>query len=266
MRNVNNKLKKWGTVNMKIDFHTHANLTKNIDFTTEEFIEKIGEARESGLDAIALTEHFNTDNFKDIYEQLDANFPYQGDYYDIDGFKVFTGIEIDIKEVGHILCIGNREDILKVYDYLTPHIPDDNHVPFKELLNFVNDLELLKIGAHPFRKKTPLHHIDHELLAQLDAFDLNATDIYRQGIDIREEVEGLAKELNLPVVAGSDTHHHLQYGSVFNLFSESLSTASELKSAIVEGDYEIKISSCLHEKVKGARLVKKVLKKQLLNV
>ena len=80
----------------------------------------------------------------------------------------------------------------------------------------------LKIGAHPFRIKTPLKHIDHDLLAQLDAFDLNATDIYRQGIEVREEVEGLAQELNLAVVAGSDTHHQLQYGSVYNVFPESL--------------------------------------------
>lgn len=253
-------------MNMKIDFHTHANLTKNIDFTVEEFIEKVKEAKESGLDAFALTEHFNTNNFKEMYDQLKDHFPYHGDYYDVDGVKVFTGIEIDIKEVGHILFIGNREDILKVYEYLIPHIPDNNHVPFKDLLTFARDLELLKIGAHPFRKKTPLKHIDYELLAQLDAFDLNATDIYRQGIEVREEVEGLAKELNIPVVAGSDTHHHLQYGSVSNVFSKSFTTAKELKDAIVEGDYEINISPCLSEKVKGARLIKKVLKKQLLHV
>ena len=60
---------------MKIDFHTHANLTKNVDFHVEEFLDKINEARESGLDAIALTEHFNTNNFKDIYDKLNNNFP-----------------------------------------------------------------------------------------------------------------------------------------------------------------------------------------------
>lgn len=251
---------------MKIDFHTHANLTKNIDFYAEEFIDKIKEARESGLDAVALTEHFNTNNFKDIYDQLNDNFPYHGDYYDVDGFKVFTGIEIDINEVGHILFIGNRADILKVYEFLTPHIPDDNHVPFKDLLAFAKDLDLLKIGAHPFRIQTPLKHIDHDLLEQLDAFDLNATDIYRQGIAVREEVAGLAQDLDLAVVAGSDTHHHLQYGSVYNVFPESLSTVNEIKTVITKGNYDVKISPCLKDKVKSARLIKKVLKKQLLSV
>lgn len=249
---------------MKIDFHTHANLTKNIDFHIEEFIVKISEARESGLDAIALTEHFNTRNFRDIYDQLQDNFPYKGDYYDVDGFKVFTGIEIDIKEVGHILFIGNRDDILKVYEYLIPHIPKDKHIPFKDLLSFANNFDLLKIGAHPCRTGTPLKHIDRDLLAQLNAFDLNATDIYRQGIGVREEVERLAQALNLPVVAGSDTHHYLQYGSVYNVMPE-LYTAKEMKKAIIEGDYEIKIAPCIKDKVKAARLIKKVLKKQLLS-
>lgn len=248
---------------MKIDFHTHANLTKNVDFHVDEFIEKIREAKESGLDAIALTEHFNTDNFKEIYDQLEENFSYHGDYYDVDGCKVFTGIEIDIKEVGHILLIGNRVDILNVYEYVRPHIPDDNYVPFKDLLAFTKNLDLLKIGAHPCRTGTPLKHIDHDLLEQLDAFDLNATDIFRQGIAVREEVEELAKKVNLPIVAGSDTHHHLQYGSVFNVLPASFSTASEIKAAIIAGDYVIKISPCLNDKVKGARLIKKVLKKQL---
>ena len=67
----------------------------------------------------------------------------------MDGFKVFTGIEIDIKEVGHILFIGNRADILKVYEYLTPHIPDDNHVPFKDLLAFAKDLDLSENWCTP---------------------------------------------------------------------------------------------------------------------
>ncbi|GAB2545707.1 PHP domain-containing protein [Gracilibacillus alcaliphilus] len=248
---------------MKMDFHTHANLTKNVDFKVEEFIDKINEARESGLDAIALTEHFNTKNFKDIYKQLHAHFPYKGDYYDVDGFKVFTGIEIDIKEVGHILLVGNRRDILKVYDVLIPHLPDDNHISFKKLLDVVSKLELLKIGAHPFRSKTPLHHIDFNLLKQLDALDLNATDIYRQGITVRDEVEELAGNLDLPVIAGSDTHHHLQYGSVYNILFEEPSTVHEIKLMINAGSYEVKISPCLKEKVKAARLIKKVLKKQL---
>ena len=63
---------------------------------------------------IALTEHFNTKNFHEVYDTLDAHFPYEDGYYNVFGLKVFPGMEVDILEVGHILmyrgfkgCAGN---------------------------------------------------------------------------------------------------------------------------------------------------------------
>ena len=60
---------------------------------------------------LALTEHFNTKNFHEVYDTLDAHFPYVDGYYDIFGLKVFPGMEVDILEVGHILCIGDLQDV-----------------------------------------------------------------------------------------------------------------------------------------------------------
>ena len=59
-------------------------------------------AKKEGLNAITLTEHFNTLHFFDIYSYLDKTYPYVEDYYDINGFRLFPGMEVDVKEGGHI--------------------------------------------------------------------------------------------------------------------------------------------------------------------
>ena len=96
---------------MKIDFHTHGKLSKKVTFSLEYFKEMLDAAKKNGLDAIALTEHFNTHQFMDVYDTLDKEFPYANDYYDVNGVKVFPGMEVDIQEKGHILFIGGRENI-----------------------------------------------------------------------------------------------------------------------------------------------------------
>ena len=48
-------------------------------------------------------------------------------------------------------------------------------------------------------------------------------------------------------------------------FQKVFSTVNEIKTAIKEGHYDVNVSPCLKDKVKAARMVKKVLKKQLLS-
>ena len=61
---------------MNIDFHTHANLSKKITVSLEDFKEKMREAKASGLTALAITEHFNAANIIELYETLQEEFPY----------------------------------------------------------------------------------------------------------------------------------------------------------------------------------------------
>ncbi|WP_231686910.1 PHP-associated domain-containing protein [Bacillus sp. JCM 19034] len=172
-------------------------------------------------------------------------------------------MEVDIKEVGHILLIGNRQDIREVNDFLVPYRSKEEFIPFERLLSFTRPYNLLKIGAHPFREAKGLAHLEKEVLTQLDAFDLNATDLYHQGLKMRMQLAIFAHELQLPVVAGSDTHHYLQFGSVYNELREKAATIDELRAVLMRNAYDITISPCLKEKVKAARLVKKTLKKSL---
>ena len=48
---------------MYLDFHTHGKLAKYLPFSVPYTRWLLGEARNAGLDAICLTEHFNTQQF-----------------------------------------------------------------------------------------------------------------------------------------------------------------------------------------------------------
>ena len=247
---------------MKIDLHTHAKLSKASDFSAAYYEEMIGEALASGLDALALTEHFNTRNFYEVYDNLDRMFPYNGHYYEANGLRIFPGMEVDIRETGHILLIGGRETVLEARRRLDRYADKDSFILFDELMDLADSLPLLKIGAHPFRESTPLHHLSDAQLSRLDAFDLNAKDLYEYGREAnRDRVEGLAARLGKPVTAGSDTHQCLQYGSVYNELDADCDSVAELKEAILRGAYRIRISDELPIKVKASVMLKKLLKK-----
>ena len=99
---------------MYMDFHTHGKLAKYLPFSTEYTDWLLREARRAGLDAICLTEHFNTQQFDTLYGYVEARGEKNGDAYvfeDAGGLKVFPGMETDIAEGGHVLCAGPMEAI-----------------------------------------------------------------------------------------------------------------------------------------------------------
>ncbi|TDQ41118.1 PHP domain-containing protein [Aureibacillus halotolerans] len=249
---------------MIIDFHTHVKLSKKVDFDLNYFNEVILNAKEAGLTAIALTEHFNTKHFHTIYETLDQHFPYVHDYYLVNDFKVFTGMEVDVKEVGHILCIGHKDKLLRLRHLLDRHTEEGQFMPFSMLLDAVEAEDLLVIGAHPLRTSTPLQQHPPELLQRLDAFDLNGKDMHEHGIEnMQQSVIAFGDSHGVPVVCGSDAHHPIHLGAVKNTFAVECHTANDIKLAITSGAYERYVSPVLHTKVNAAKVVKKKLKEDL---
>lgn len=245
---------------MVIDFHTHTKLSKKVTFTMDYFHRMIRSARSNGLTALALTEHFNTKNFSDIYDQLDHELPYTEHYYDLDGFKVFAGMEVDISETGHNLIIGHRDDIRDLQYGFCDRITKDNFPSHDELFQAVQQRNVLKIGAHPTRRSTPLTHLDNERLRKYDAFDLNGKDLAKQK-DTEVRVYGLGQSLGIPVVGGSDAHLPVQLGAVRNLFKDDCSTIDALKEAISAGRYSTVVSPAVRWKVYSAEMMKKVVKR-----
>ncbi|MDF2926371.1 MAG: hypothetical protein K0R57_5285 [Paenibacillaceae bacterium] len=248
---------------MLIDLHTHGKLTKKSDFSLDYFRESVREAQEAGLTALALTEHFNTKQFDDIYCQLDKSYPYRGDYYDADGFRIFPGMEVDAAPSGHFLMIGPRDVILALRRQLDGHTLKGSFLPLADLLDLTDGMPLLRIGAHPLRESNSLETYDWRLIRRLDALDLNAKDLHTYGAVMEAKVRRFAQATGLPVVGGSDTHQPLQFGSICNRLEQECETVEELRQCILQGGCKVSISPCLDTKVKAASAIKKLLKQQL---
>lgn len=255
---------------MNFDFHTHGKLSKKVEFSLDYFKSMVKTAKENGLDGFALTEHFNTRNFFDVYNTLDETYSYEQGYYLVDGVKVFPGMEVDIQEVGHILIVADRTTIREIRTLLDPFVSKENFIKFAQLFELVAPFEILIMGAHPYRKSTPLYELDPVLLSKLDAFDLNGKDLYSMGIDENSQlVYQFAQGLNKPVVGGSDTHHKLQYGCIYNELEMECNTVNDLKNVILNGTYKIHISEDLSEKVQNATeqkaMEKKIMEAAIIN-
>lgn len=249
---------------MKIDFHTHVKISKKSEFAPDYFKTMMKEAKDAGLHAIALTEHFNTQNFMDVYNYLDRHYEYIEDYYQAEGVKVFPGMEVDVEGVGHILIISNRDSIFQMFNMLETHLEEANFISLAQLIDLADSYDAMKIGGHPFRPSTPLTQHDPGTLKRLDALDLNGKDLYSLGVEENSEsVYWLADKLGIPVVGGSDTHQFLQYGSVMNQLESDCSTISDLKTAIQNRQYSVRISPDLHLRVRSATFAKKLLKQLL---
>ncbi|WP_159886724.1 PHP-associated domain-containing protein [Paenibacillus puerhi] len=248
---------------MRIDFHTHGKWSKHIAFSYSYYSEMMKQASRY-LDAVALTEHFNTINFHHIFEVLDTEALYEEGYYVVEGVKVFPGIEVDVAEKSHILVIGGRESIRAISSQLDSFRASGDFMPLEQLIDLCDEHRCLKIGAHPYREENPLYQVDKSLLKRLDALDINGRDLHKYGLDMEHRVKQLADALELSAVAGSDTHQPLQFGCVTNVLDDECANAAELKEAIRRRQYRCTVSEDLHAKVSSAEEEQMKYKRGLL--
>jgi len=245
---------------MKIDFHTHGKLAKHLPFSPEYTNWLFNEAKNSGLDAICLTEHFNTLGFDEIYRYIENNSEKLGDLFVFNGLKIFPGIEIDIAEGGHTTVIGKMEDIMAIWEEIMPFSENGKFLPLRGLAEKIKKYPVIFGAAHPFRDGSNIPYIDKENLKNFDFIEFNGKDAVLSR-DTEEKVYSFANDIGLSVVAGSDTHQALQYGCIFNEFGKDFSTAAELLCLLKNRDFEIKLSETADFKVKSACILKKALKK-----
>lgn len=237
---------------MKIDLHTHAKWSMSTNFSFDYYQDMMRAAHRNDLDAVALTEHFHTHQFYDIYNTLERKSRYFGNHYVVEGVKVFPGMEVDVMEGGHILIIGEIKAIIAIRERLEEHTVHGSYVRLEQLLSWSEAHACLSIGAHPFREVNPLYRIKPELLARLDGFDVNGRDLYHYGSEMEGRVQKMAEKIELPVVGGSDTHHPLQFGSVYNEFEQDCDMVEQLRSAIRRNAFKYRISPEIDSKVQLA--------------
>ena len=246
---------------MKIDFHTHGKLAKKLPFSKEYTDWLFGEAQKTGLDALCLTEHFNTLGFDQVYGYLLDKYHRDGDTLLTDqGLRIFAGMETDIAEGGHVLSIGRPEDILELNRRLEPHKERDSFLPFERLSALFAEYPVLVGAGHPFREGGHIPELPEELLRRFDFLDLNGKDL---ALD-RERTErltcALGKKLGIPVVSGSDTHQAVQYGCVTTVFEREVDTVPALYGEMTAGRYAIDLSDTAAFQVRTACLLKRSLK------
>lgn len=249
---------------MNIDFHVHGLLSKKSNFDKELFLQAIENAKENGLDAFVLCEHFNARDIYSIQNYLRSNHEYEDDRYIVNDFSIFLGMEIDIKNGGHIILCGNRDNIEIIRKYLDEYTVKPNFIEFENLLNIGEKYKCLMIGSHPYRESHKLYLQPKELLSRLHAFDLNATDINSRGLKVvQEEVSNLSNEIQIPYLTGSDSHYPIQLGSVKTKFNKDVYSIEKLINLIREKEYEIEISKALNLKVFSAKITKEYIKSNL---
>ena len=249
---------------MNLDFHVHGILSKKLKFDPDLFIQGIEYAKENSLDGYILCEHFNAVDLNSTFSYLKDNFNYEGDRYIVNGFSIFLGMEVDIKDSGHIIVTGNRDSIVKIREKLEPHIKRANFIKFEDLLNLGEKYNCLMIGSHPYRENHKLYIQPEHLLRRLHGLDLNSKDIYKRGREIVElEVALLSKKLDISYVTGSDSHHPIQLGTIRTCFYNECSTIKELKEAIKNHEYTIEVSNTLNLRVFSAKVTKNNMKKKI---
>ena len=245
---------------MNIDFHTHGRLSKKLSFDREYTDALFQCAKKSGLDAVCLTEHFNTVEFTVIYDYMCQYYEQQGDTFLYQGLRIYPGMEIDVLERGHTLFLGNYKEIVEFNQQLELYKEKGKFLPLEQLLKMAQPYEFIKGIAHPYREGCRLTEGLDELLKQFDFIDLNGKDVAIYGDVMRTKVKQLANELKLSVVGGSDTHQALQYGSLYTMMNEEISTIRKLKQEINAGNYELYINPEISYRVKAAGALKRTLK------
>ncbi len=246
---------------MFIDFHTHGKLAKKLPFSTEYTDWLMREAGHAELDAICLTEHFNTLQFDELYGYLAKVCKRDGDsLITQDGLRIFAGMETDIAEGGHILSIGTPENILELNARLEPYKEKGNFLSFEKLMDLFEEYPVIVGAAHPYREGGHIPELPLEQLKHLNFLDLNGKDVALNREYFEEKTGTLAKMLNIPMISGSDTHQAVQYGCVRTNLYNAVNTVEKLYEQMKAGNYEIAVSPNAAFQVKTAGLLKKALK------
>jgi hypothetical protein len=175
-------------------------------------------------------------------------------------------MEVNVREGPHIVVLGKREAILAYHARFRHHMSPETYCSAHEALDRQDGLRLLTILAHPFRPGREMARIDPRLYPRFQALELNARDLVLLGREIAARTERVAWECGLPVVAGSDTHHHHQLGTVYNRFGSAFSSVVELEDRIDRGEYTIHVDDQIDARVKRARAAKGAFKRAKLGI
>jgi histidinol phosphatase-like PHP family hydrolase len=192
----------------RVDLHVHTRLSKTFAFR-EGVIDRLQDlGTRRGLNGFALTEHIHASDFWGMHEYLRGKYRYQDGFYDLGGFKMFSGCEVTVAERVDFIVVGPVDEVEKIDNAFYPKLSEEHFVPALELLAEARKRDVIVISAHPYRvgKETAKLPLDR-VFSHVDAIEVNGRDHGGE-----RAVAALAQEYDRPVSGGSDAHYYLQVG------------------------------------------------------
>ena len=168
---------------IRIDLHVHTLYSGDSNIRPKMLIEQLN--INPTVKAVAITDHDTIEGYKHVKKLAEA----------YEGLLVIPGVEVSTFE-GHINVLGVEE---------MPKYP----LSAEELIDFARERQAVVVIPHPYRVCGL-----GDNAKKLDA-DAIETLNYRASKAENKLAEKLAKELNLPGVAGTDAHRPNQLFKVY---------------------------------------------------
>jgi hypothetical protein len=239
----------------RIDTHTHPLISKHLVFDPRVVARRVRVARRLGLDGVAFTEHFHARSYWRIYDHLDAAYPVERGLYRAEGLALIPGAEVNIREGAHLIVIAETAELRRLDGAFPGRLSEGYEPGLREFLDVTDDFDLVRIGAHMFRRTKELGKFAAGDLRRLHALEVNGKDF---GTEVMLAVQ--ARALGLPVVGGSDAHHWLQMGVRHTLVHTDELTLTALVKSIREGLTGFATGPYTPLRVKTAKSLKTITK------
>lgn len=195
---------------MWIDCHCH---TKYSYDNWLEPVNLIRRARELGLDAVCITEHYSYEASEPV-EQVGRE----------EGMLVLRGVEI-ATDRGHMLAYGVEDDGWNIWGR-------DNYLPLAAVVERINEIGGICVPAHPFREVGACL-----LEGVLDLTGIAAVETHNGGNrqSDNELAVSAAQHMALPSLGGSDCHKTEAVGRCATKFLQPVTDMKSFIAAVRAG-------------------------------
>lgn len=219
-----------------VQMHTHTAETSRCGHGTAK--EMIEAAKECGIDAVVITDHFFNANIRiDAEENLSWAQKVE---------RQFLGYHL-AKEVGDRIGVKvwqGWETFTKGPEYLTYGLgeafllkhPDIEKLPLRTYIDTVLEAGGYLIHAHPFRKASYIPDFTPSI------YGLTAVEVYNAGNgeeEWNERALAFAKKYDLPMIGGSDAHRPENINTGLTVFDREIDDLFDLKKAIENGEARV---------------------------
>lgn len=187
---------------IRVDLHIHTIYSNDSTITPKDLVEYL--VKHNSVKAAAITDH-------DTVLGLEKTMKLASPYHDI---IIIPGVEISTTQ-GDILLLGTTKLPKKPWT-------------INNIIDFANSTGAVSIVAHPYR--------EYGMGDLARDYKFDAIEVFNgeSRSNANQKAQKLAKDMNLPGVAGSDAHDVLEICSVYTQVEASLDV-EEILRAIKNG-------------------------------